>query len=83
MNLCIASYRSAHLCWFKSHFNNKAKLTQPCHVPAVMLDAEDTEVNEESIEVAGLSTHGTEQEHSFLRAVIPLCPQPPRETVTP
>lgn len=48
-----------------------------------MLDAEDTEVNEESIEVAGLSTHGTEQEHSFLRAVTPLCPQPPRETVTP
>lgn len=48
-----------------------------------MLDAEDTEVNEESIEVAGLSTHGTEQEHSFLQAVTPLCPQPPRETVTP
>lgn len=29
-----------------------------------MLDAEDAKVNEESIEVAGLSTHGAEQEHT-------------------
>lgn len=29
-----------------------------------MLDAEDAKVNEESIEVAGLSTHGAGQEHT-------------------
>lgn len=48
-----------------------------------MLDVEDAKVNEESVEVAGLSTHGAGQEHSFLRAETPFCPQPPRETVTP
>lgn len=33
-------------------------------MPAIMLGAEDAKVNEESLEVADLSTHGAGQEHT-------------------